>query len=207
MQATTRDKILAAAQRLWNERGFALVTVADLAAEAGISTGNLSYHFPTKSDLVLTLYDRAEKRHLDVVVDWTPGEVLAQLPAWVRELCAVMWDYRFLYRDLEQLLVAAPELSKPGRSRLIQVGRKQLRTCLETMADAGHLASPRSEIQAISTSCWIVARYWIDFVVEARAVAWLRRQDVEELVDQLAALVRPHLKPTARRKLQAALAA
>jgi len=203
--SATRDKILATSRQLWNERGFADVTVAEIAARVGISTGNLSYHFPTKRELVEAVWDEAERRHLDLAITWRPETVLADFPVWIRSLCRVMWEYRFLYRDGVQLVATAPALLRRGRETVVQVGREQLRACLATLADGGHLRTDIDELPPVATNCWIVLRYWIDFLVEAREVRRIERGHVAELVAQFAALVHPHLTPAAWRSLQANL--
>ena len=52
------DQIAAAATELFAERGYAKVTVAEVAARAGISEATLTAHFPTKEDLV---FDRSRE--------------------------------------------------------------------------------------------------------------------------------------------------
>ena len=64
-RVTTRERILEAARRLFNQKGYAATTVAEIAASIGISQGNLTYHFPTKRDLVTEL----QRRHLQSVRD------------------------------------------------------------------------------------------------------------------------------------------
>ena len=54
----TRDRILETALALFNQDGFAKVTTARIAAEVGISEGNLWYHFRTKRDLVVALWEQ-----------------------------------------------------------------------------------------------------------------------------------------------------
>ncbi len=49
--------ILEAACRLFNERGYAHVTMRDIAAECGISVGNLTYHFHRKRDVVSAIME------------------------------------------------------------------------------------------------------------------------------------------------------
>src|SRR4051794_7197816 len=49
----TRDAIFAAARRLFMEKGFDAVTVAEIAAAADVSEKTVFNHFPTKEDLAL----------------------------------------------------------------------------------------------------------------------------------------------------------
>ena len=54
----TRGRILDAAQRLFNERGTAAVSTNHVAAEAGLSPGNLYYHFTDKQEIIRALHER-----------------------------------------------------------------------------------------------------------------------------------------------------
>jgi AcrR family transcriptional regulator len=58
----TRDRISRAALALFNERGEAHVSLAQIAGRLGISEGNLWYHFRTKRDLVAELFAELEAR-------------------------------------------------------------------------------------------------------------------------------------------------
>ncbi|SFR67762.1 transcriptional regulator, TetR family [Agromyces sp. CF514] len=55
--ARTRANILAAASRLFIERGFGAVSVRDIAAEAGLSHPGVAKHFASKDDLLLAVVD------------------------------------------------------------------------------------------------------------------------------------------------------
>ena len=76
----TRARILDAATRLFLERGFDTVTVADVAREAGVSTVTVFNHFPRKEDLFLDRQDEAVELLRSAVRDRPPGvDVLASL--------------------------------------------------------------------------------------------------------------------------------
>lgn len=49
----TRDKIVAAARRLFNQHGFLAVSIDDVMAEAGLTRGGFYNHFRNKEDLLL----------------------------------------------------------------------------------------------------------------------------------------------------------
>jgi AcrR family transcriptional regulator len=53
----TRELILRAALHLLVEEGYRSMTMRRVAAECGMKLGNLTYHFPTREDLVQALLD------------------------------------------------------------------------------------------------------------------------------------------------------
>jgi AcrR family transcriptional regulator len=70
----TRDLIRETAVRLFMERGFDRVTVAEIAREADVSEATVFNHFPTKEDLVYGQMESFEQRLLDAVRNREPGQ-------------------------------------------------------------------------------------------------------------------------------------
>lgn len=56
MEKGTKPRIIATAIRCFNQRGYANVSLQDLARELQISRGNLAYHFATKDILLSTIF-------------------------------------------------------------------------------------------------------------------------------------------------------
>jgi AcrR family transcriptional regulator len=52
----TRSAILAAAERLYADRGFSDVTLRDIVAEAGVNLAAVNYHFGSKDELIAELF-------------------------------------------------------------------------------------------------------------------------------------------------------
>jgi AcrR family transcriptional regulator len=66
-QAQTAGELIDAAERLFTRHGFHATSVADVAAEAGYTTGAVYSNFASKEDLFLTVYQRrAEAAAADV---------------------------------------------------------------------------------------------------------------------------------------------
>jgi AcrR family transcriptional regulator len=67
-QARTREELIEAAERLFTGEGFHATSVADVAAEAGYTTGAVYSNFASKEDLFLAVYERraeAAVRHAE----------------------------------------------------------------------------------------------------------------------------------------------
>ena len=100
----TAERILVATLELFNRFGEPNVSTTVISAELNISPGNLYYHFPSKDELVNTLFDQYEARM--VVLLAASDDVRDVEDAWffLHTLFELIWAYRFLYRDLNHLL-------------------------------------------------------------------------------------------------------
>ena len=70
----TRVHIAETARRLFVERGFDAVTVAEVAREADVSEGTVFNYFPTKEDLFYSGMDVFEAQLIDAIRDRPAGE-------------------------------------------------------------------------------------------------------------------------------------
>ncbi|MER6945680.1 helix-turn-helix domain-containing protein [Nonomuraea sp. NPDC000554] len=75
----TRQALIEAALRLFDEKGYEETTLAEIAAEAEVSTRTFFSYFASKEDVVF--YDGVERteRTLEVLASREPGEPLADL--------------------------------------------------------------------------------------------------------------------------------
>jgi AcrR family transcriptional regulator len=66
-KAETRERIVSAALDQLAEGGYASASVQAVAARAGVATGSVYRHFPSKADLFTEVFRRASQRELDVM--------------------------------------------------------------------------------------------------------------------------------------------
>jgi AcrR family transcriptional regulator len=98
--------IEAAAARLFAERGYGATTVADIAAEAGVSKPMLYRHFESKKQLQLALLERRRDELAAAPLDeflrhaGAPDEQLpAMIEAWLTHVEEHPHTSRILFRD------------------------------------------------------------------------------------------------------------
>ena len=72
----TRQLIADTARRLFAERGFAAVTVAEIAREADVAEKTVFNYFPTKEDLFYSRLDAFEQELLDAIREREPNETM-----------------------------------------------------------------------------------------------------------------------------------
>lgn len=67
--AQRRERLLAAAESIVSTDGFSTATVAAVAKAAGVSTGAVYTHFPSKAELLAATFRRSAGRELTAVED------------------------------------------------------------------------------------------------------------------------------------------
>lgn len=72
----TKEKIVQAAIKLFQERGYEKTTSNEIAAEAGVSVGSFYVYFTDKRSLLLTIFDRLADDLYKVVFDGLEPEHL-----------------------------------------------------------------------------------------------------------------------------------
>ena len=70
----TRARISAAAIELFTTRGYTDTTMRSVAEQAGVSTGNAYYYFPSKDHLVQALYEQVQREHQHLARQRLAGE-------------------------------------------------------------------------------------------------------------------------------------
>jgi AcrR family transcriptional regulator len=145
----TRREIADAAMRLFVLRGFARVTVAEVAVEAGVSEKTVFNYFPTKEDLFFDEVDEREAALVAAIRDRRPSE---SIPAALRRHqnvdCARMCTESFA--AFARLIEESPAL----RAKELEVMARFTRTlanalereagCTEVEARVARRASARS---------------------------------------------------------------
>src|SRR3954454_21213069 len=73
-KAQTRERIVVAAMDQLADGGYASATVQSVATRAGVATGTVYRHFPSKSDLFAEVFRRASQREMDVFAEATADD-------------------------------------------------------------------------------------------------------------------------------------
>lgn len=199
----TRDRILDASRQLFNNKGYAATTLSEIAAAVGIAQGNLSYHFPTKRDLVIALEAHAREsvranRDTDRRGDVTDDYVEALLFSMNH-----IWDNRFLLRDRAQFT------DDPNALRLdpdMAADQEELHELLRRMKKEGLFRRDlRADLRVLARSLWIVSRYWMDHLRESEGLEQVAWADQERGVQHHFAVLLPYLTASARRDFESSL--
>ena len=101
----TAERILEVTLELFNRFGEPNVSTTLISAELNISPGNLYYHFRDKEQIVNALFAEF-RREMEELTDNTFEPPISVEDMWLflHLLFEKIWAYRFLYRDLVDLL-------------------------------------------------------------------------------------------------------
>jgi AcrR family transcriptional regulator len=201
----TRERILELALRLCNEYGEPNVNTTIIAEEMNISPGNLYYHFKNKEDIINHVFQQFEKE-MDKLLT-IPVSNDGRLPnvedAWLflHVLFELIWKYRFLYRDLNNLLINNRTFELRFKSLLAQKVR-MVRWLADGLARQAQLQATREEIDALATNMVVVATYWLSYEYVLNPRRFSEPEYVSQVVSrgcyQVMILTAPYLAGPAR---------
>lgn len=108
----TRRRILKAALALFNRDGYFAVTTHHIAAEAGMSPGNLYYHFANKDRIVHELIGEMELLQEDAWLERGPQSPRGSFVDFMRFFFGEVHKYKFFFRDFGTILRSTPAVEK-----------------------------------------------------------------------------------------------
>ncbi|MEA2914962.1 MAG: hypothetical protein QOJ15_7043 [Bradyrhizobium sp.] len=159
-----RDRILTAAGELFYRHGIRAVGVDAIAEAAGTNKMTLYRHFSSKDELVaeyLRQWAKQADACWDRLQELHPGDELAQLGAWLREMADHVASIDERGCALANAAVELPDKSHPARRvieefktaqrmRLVQLARTAGLSEPEMLADELHLLLEGARVSAQS---------------------------------------------------------
>jgi AcrR family transcriptional regulator len=205
----TAERIIETSLALFNRFGEPNVSTNLISTELRISPGNLYYHFPAKDELVNALFDRYLAQ-LNPLLD-AAADVRDVEDAWffIHSLFEQLWDHRFLYRDLNDLLSRNRRLETEVKDLL---ARKQ-RAFAQLIAGLHHqgaLQLDGAEREAVATHMVVLLTWWLSYEYVRNPRHALEEDSAAQALmggaQHVLRLLSPHLIVGARTHLQSLMA-
>ncbi len=158
----TAERILEVTLELFNRFGEPNVSTTLISAELGISPGNLYYHYPAKDELINSLFERYESA-LNELLQAADG-VRNVEDAWffLHSQFEIVWQYRFLYRDLNDLL-SKNRLLETRFQGVLKNKTRAVRALLSGMSHSGAVDIDSREVEPTANCMVVVLTYWLSF--------------------------------------------
>ena len=184
----TKEKIKTAAVALFNRHETLTVTTNHIAKEAGISPGNLYYHYKNKEEILIEIYQEMSA----IFEGYNSFTHVAQSDNPLKELSKMFdlygelfWHYRFLMRDATVLMRVYPELK---RMFLERQNRRivQIEGLLNGLLEKNILANiPSDEISLRARLHWFISAYWQTFIATGSDITKDSIKEAKEVIFKL----------------------
>jgi AcrR family transcriptional regulator len=201
----TAERILEVTLALFNRFGEPNVSTTLISAELNISPGNLYYHFPAKDELINALAAAHRKAQEELVR--AAEDVRHVEDAWLflHMLFELIWEYRFLYRDLNDLLSKNRQLEAHVQALLQDKTRAAL-GLVDGLSRQGVLRIGIHEAPAVSESMVVLLTFWLSFEYVRDPRRALEPDSASSALARGAfhvlSLLLPYLEPASRQHLQ-----
>jgi len=194
----TRERVLETGLALFNQFGEPNVTTTMIAETMRISPGNLYYHFRNKDEIVNDIFAGFRKEVGRILVA-PQGEAVSVEDVWLflHLFFELIWKYRFLYRDLNDLMT---------RNRTVEIHFKTIIADLTRtiaglaagMAKSGEIDARSTDAAPLATNLAVVITYWLSFAYARDPRRFDESAVVGEGAYQVLSMLAPHLTGTGR---------
>ena len=161
----TKDRIIHTALRLFNNEGEPNVTTNHIADEMDISPGNLYYHYRSKDDIIWQIFLNYEKKIKKILnqkdVNYTSME---DMWFYLHMVFEVIGEYRFLYRNLIQLMNRIEFLKRHFR-HILALKSKTALTIMNKLAEVNKLNADKQTIASLADQIALTATFWLNYSI------------------------------------------
>lgn len=157
-----KEKILLTAIELFNQRGVGNVRVKDIAETAGISPGNLTYHYKTKKELMDAVYNYM----LSALKEMTIGDAIFLEAIDVLGIARTYLNYqirfRFFYRDTLEIMRLQPEIKTAYQKQVQQIVNFNQNLIFLLVGKGYLIAEPHAgHYASLAKNAWAIQNSWM----------------------------------------------
>ena len=157
------DRILHTSLLLFNVEGEPNTTTVDIANEMDISPGNLYYHFKGKDVIIAELFVQFEASIGEILDAPIDGHLkLEDNWFYLYVVFEEIYNYRFFYRNLTDLLERYPALGKRFR-RILNQKSAAINALIDNLSREGELSNTPEERQVLVDNVVLLLTYWLNY--------------------------------------------
>ena len=158
----TKQKIIQAAIRQFNEFGMANVRLQQIAQDVGISPGNLAYHFRNKEAVVEAVIDELYNEDKEILAAYRLFPNLIDFDNQLSKYFSFIEKYPFYFLDFLEIERYYPEIQQ---KRLVHITKmiSQIRKRFDFNQQRGVLTQePKPGIyDDIAQTIWVLITFWL----------------------------------------------
>jgi AcrR family transcriptional regulator len=196
LEKLVRRRILETGLRLFNEEGAAKTSTNRIAAELGISPGNLYYHFKSKGQIAEWLIRRFESRIEAITASSQSITALDDLWLTLHLAFEVIHEYRFVYRDANLLMRESQKIRHRVRS-ITARSLSAIQAMCHGLVEASVIRASLEEVEMLAWQIVFTATCWTTFA-ELLSDDAASSQRSGHAAYQVLTLMAPYLEPNAR---------
>ncbi|MFM7429641.1 MAG: TetR/AcrR family transcriptional regulator [Flammeovirgaceae bacterium] len=190
--SVTKQRIIATSILLFNTDGIANVRLTQISDEAGISVGNLAYHYKNKEAIVEAVYTQSIEEFGQVLSEYLVDSSILDFDKQISSYYSFFKSNRFFLFNLFEIERNYPSIHNRWQ-RYISKMILQLRKRLDYLVDTGILKNENAsgDFDQLAQLIWMTITFWIpQQVIRGKA----HRQEVYRKA--VWALLTPHLTPS-----------
>jgi AcrR family transcriptional regulator len=177
MKRDTRQEIMSAAKKLFNQRGYNAVSVQDIAGALGISKGNLTYYFKKKESIIEAIITESTGGPPSVA-----PKNFVELDRFLLNIQRVVQANAYYFWHLTQLAQLSPKIHEKQK-KVYRINVALLSSSLETFLKDGLIRKEEfpGERRRVIDLILMSSIFWLPFCalkqdqgkpVEYRKHAW-----------------------------------
>lgn len=199
MSTATKQKILDIAADLYNRKGVSNVTMRDIAAEAGISPGNLAYHYRNHDFIIEALFRQMEQEREAILKGVQQIPSFENINHQILPLLETAQKYRFFHLDAVHIFRTYPAIAELQRE-YFNNSIQYVRAVIDLSVGMGTCLPEHrpGQFQRLAHTVWMLMTFWL----EQLTIRGREDLGVAELQHSIWDLVVPHLTEKGRHQLQ-----
>jgi AcrR family transcriptional regulator len=161
LSAPTKQRITEAAVRCFNRLGIANTRLQQVADEAGLSLGNMTYHFRNKEALGEAVWQGLVREQEEVLAEFRVLPLFEDIERLLARLFRLQAAYRFFYLDMLEVIRAFPQI-RPLQGQHMAWQVQQMSNAVRFNQARGAFRSwPEApEAERLAQQFWLAAELW-----------------------------------------------
>ncbi|MBG6129032.1 AcrR family transcriptional regulator [Aquimarina sp. EL_43] len=192
----TKQKILIKSLNLFNDSGISNVSLRAIADKAGISVGNLQYHFKKREDIIEALYFQLVEK-IDSILFIKTDDLLQSFLNISVEIVTILYEYHFFLLDFititrrnQKIKRHYSELSKRREIEFIKV--------VDVLIKNGVFREEllKNEYHSLFKRIEVISNFWFSSILIQADV--LSRESIEQYSLLISQSIYPYLTDEAK---------